>query len=68
MDLYEITQAIGKDPTKRHNRITVSHLLKRYNIQPERRGWYESSQAAAFIARYQANQKHTPKQYKTPST
>lgn len=56
MDLYMITQEIGKVPN-RVNRQNTRNWLRRHNIQPLRRGWYDPAVVRPLIAEYLAKYK-----------
>lgn len=69
MDVFTITQLLGKDPTNRNARNNTIAMLRRKGIQPIRRGWYDDAQIRAFAAEYHAYMDKHPKQrHITPTT
>lgn len=62
MDVYEITQLLGKDPTNRNARTNTVAMLRRKGILPIRRGWYDARQIRAFAAKYHSYMEQHPKQ------
>lgn len=54
MDLYAVTQALGKDPTSRAARTNVNILLRKHGITPQRRNYYDDKAIKKFAAAYHA--------------
>jgi len=61
MDLYTI-QLLGKDPANRNARSNTVNLLRRHDITPIRRGWYDDETIRAFVAEYLSYMEKHPKQ------
>jgi hypothetical protein len=67
MDVFTITQLLGKDPTDRNARNNTINLLRRHAITPIRRGWYDDETIRAFAAEYLAYMQKHPKQKHIPT-
>jgi hypothetical protein len=67
MDVFTITQLLGKDPTNRNARRNAINMLRRKGITPIRRGWYDDAQIRSFAAEYHAYMQKHPKQRHIPT-